>query len=229
MVRSLARTSFPFGTARPGARIAALWLLLFHAPTALAQSGFFSGQAVDASTSAPLSQIKVYLLSENRVAGAAETDNRGLFTIPHGQAGVFRLFFVRSLMMPVLGPADTVSADSVIERQYKLNFEPMRFDSTFLEFQVEVPVKVAPGFQFRPKYPRELEGRGINGAVVVQFVVDTTGRADMRSVKKVNRADDQFYRAVLDALPLARFTPAILMGHKVRQLVQQTFEFQSPP
>lgn len=229
-MQTLTEIGLLFSASRWGACLATLsFLLTFHAPTGLAQAGFFSGQAVDASTSAPLSQIKVYLLSDNRVAGTAQTDGRGLFTIPHPTAGVFRLFFVRSLMLPVLGPVDTVTADSVIERLYKLHFEPIQFDSTFLEFQVERPAKVAPGFQFKPKYPRELEGREINGTVVVQYVVDTTGRADMRSVKKVNRADDQFYRAVLDALPLVRFIPATIMGHKVRQLVQQTFEFQFPP
>jgi len=210
--------------------VPALFLLVSVASPGVAQSGEFSGQAVDDSTSLPLPRLKIYLLDDRRdIVGTAETDNRGLFTIPHSKGGVFQLFFVRSPTLGVLAPADSVSADSVIERIYKLRFAPNQPpDSVYFEFQVQVPVKIAPGYELQPRYPRELERTGVEGTVVVQFVVDTTGHAEMRTLKPVRPADEHFLRAVVDALRIARFTPATVNGHKVRQLVQQTFEFRVP-
>ena len=219
-----------FRLARYARRLPALFLLACVASPGMAQIGAFSGQAVDDSTSLPLPRLKVYLIDEKRdIAGSADTDDRGLFTIPHSKAGVFQLFFVRSPKLAVLAPADSVSADSVVERIYKLRFaSDQPRDSIFFEYQVHVPARVAPGYQLQPKYPRELEQTRVEGTVVVQYIVDTTGHAEMRSVKRVKAADERFFQAVVDALRLARFTPAMINGHKVRQRVQQSFEFLAP-
>jgi protein TonB len=61
--------------------------------------------------------------------------------------------------------------------------------------------------------------------VLVQFVVDTTGRAEVSSLRFLAYSDRGFARAVYDALPQLRFEPAELGGRKVRQLVQQPFTF----
>jgi TonB family protein len=77
----------------------------------------------------------------------------------------------------------------------------------------------------RPRYPSDLQRAGIEGTFVVQFVVDSTGRVDEKTVAFPNDAQPGFLRAVKDALLHSRFFPAELAGARVRQLVQQQFTF----
>ena len=77
----------------------------------------------------------------------------------------------------------------------------------------------------RPRYPAELQRAGIEGTLVVQFVVDSTGRIDEKTLTFPTDAQPGFLRAVRDALLRSRFFPAELAGMRVRQLVQQQFTF----
>ena len=94
---------------------------------------------------------------------------------------------------------------------------------TFFEFQVEKPV--AQINQVAPTYPSMLQSQGVTGQVIAQFVVDTTGRADVSTFKAIESSHDQFTAAVRNALPRMRFQPAEVGGRKVKQLVQQAFAF----
>lgn len=77
----------------------------------------------------------------------------------------------------------------------------------------------------RPRYPAELQRAGVEGSLLVQFVVDSTGRVDEKTLSFPNDAQPGFLRAVRDALVRSRFFPAELAGMRVRQLVQQQFTF----
>jgi hypothetical protein len=61
--------------------------------------------------------------------------------------------------------------------------------------------------------------------VLVQFVVDTIGRADTTTYRVIKASHTEFAQAVRTALPGFRFTPAQLHGRKVRQMVHQPFDF----
>lgn len=100
---------------------------------------------------------------------------------------------------------------------------PVDENQTYFEFQVEEPV--APHNNASPVFPEELRARGVTGRVIAQFVVDTTGLADVGTFMVLESSDAQFTDAVQAALPDMRFTPAEVGGHKVRQLVQQPFVF----
>jgi len=78
----------------------------------------------------------------------------------------------------------------------------------------------------RPRYPESLRSAGIDGRVLVQFTVDTTGRVDMNSVKILSSTHDLFTRAVRDALGNFRFRPAEVGGRRVNALAEMPFEFQ---
>jgi protein TonB len=97
-------------------------------------------------------------------------------------------------------------------------------DQTYFEFQVEKQVSVAPG-SAPPRYPDMLRSASVEGEVLVQFVVDTTGRVDMSQYKVLKTSHDLFSNAVKNALTNMRFYPAEIGGRKVRQLVQQPFNF----
>lgn len=97
-------------------------------------------------------------------------------------------------------------------------------NQTYFEFQVEKPVVQAPNSQ-TPRYPDILRQAGVEGEVMAQFVVDTTGRADPSTFKVLKSSHDLFANAVRQALPNMRFIPAEVGGRKVKQLVQQPFGF----
>ena len=97
-------------------------------------------------------------------------------------------------------------------------------DQPYFDFQVEKPVVMAPGAQ-GPAYPDMLRTAGIEGQVLAQFVVDTTGRAEMNTFKALKSDNDLFTTAVKNALQRMRFLPAEVGGRKVKQLVQQPFVF----
>ncbi len=80
-----------------------------------------------------------------------------------------------------------------------------------------------------PRYPDRARRAEVSGAVLVAFVVDTTGKPDMRLVRVLGSTDLLFTDAVLSALPRMRFVPAEVDGRKVRRLVEQPFVFTIQP
>ena len=101
---------------------------------------------------------------------------------------------------------------------------PTDVTQTYFEFQVEKPVVQAPGSS-APRYPEILKSAGVEGEVLAQFTVDTTGRAEPSSFKVLKTSHELFALAVKNALPGMRFLPAEVGGKKVKQLVQQPFVF----
>src|SRR6476661_325270 len=101
---------------------------------------------------------------------------------------------------------------------------PVNTDQPYFEFQVEKQVQTAAGSP-QPRYPDMLKSANIEGEVLAQFVVDTTGRADMSTFKVLKSSHELFTQAVKNVLPNMRFYPAEIGGRKVKQMVQQPFTF----
>lgn len=97
-------------------------------------------------------------------------------------------------------------------------------DQTYFEFQVEKQVSSVPG-TVNLRYPDMLRSANVEGEVLVQFVVDTTGRADLSQFKVLKTSHELFTNSVKNALSQMRFYPAEIGGRKVKQLVQQPFNF----
>lgn len=97
-------------------------------------------------------------------------------------------------------------------------------DNVYSSFEVDNAVQISYGSAV-PQYPPDLLARHVQGTVVVRFVVDTTGSADIESIQILDSSDPQFAESVREALPHMRFSPARLNGHRVRQLVEQPFRF----
>ena len=89
---------------------------------------------------------------------------------------------------------------------------------------VEKPV-IALDDAPRPRYPELLRSAGVEGEVLAQFVVDTTGRVEAGSLRVLRSSHALFTQAIERVIPLARFVPAEAGGRRVRQLVQQPFTF----
>lgn len=76
-----------------------------------------------------------------------------------------------------------------------------------------------------PAYPKALKSSGVEGEAIVQFIVDTTGRAELPSFTVLRATHILFGDAVKAALPRMRFLPAEIDGRKVRMRVTQNFSF----
>lgn len=77
----------------------------------------------------------------------------------------------------------------------------------------------------QPSYPRALQRLGLEGEVVVRFVVDSAGRVEPGSIMIVQTTHPSFGDAVREWLPRTRYAPAEIGSRRVRQLVQQTVGF----
>jgi TonB family protein len=77
-----------------------------------------------------------------------------------------------------------------------------------------------------PWYPPKMQSRRTNGVVEVRYVVDTTGRVDMRTFEVLGATDAAFIPPVKDALSHGRFHPARHHGATVRRWVRQRIRFR---
>ena len=96
-------------------------------------------------------------------------------------------------------------------------------NKVFKEFEVESPAEKIGGPS--PVYPENLRASGIEGEVMVQFVVNENGRYEPGTLKVLDSSNPAFVASVKAALPQMRFSPARVGGRKVQQLVQLPFEF----
>lgn len=76
-----------------------------------------------------------------------------------------------------------------------------------------------------PRYPEPLRRAGVEGNVMVRFVVDTTGRIDMSAVEILSSDHALFSASVRDALARMRFSPSMVGERKVKALAVMPFRF----
>jgi TonB family protein len=90
---------------------------------------------------------------------------------------------------------------------------------------VDDPVRVIEQPPLR--YPPTLGQAGITGRVELEYVVDTSGRAEPASLRALASTRREFEAAARAVVLSSRYRPARLHGQVVRQLVRQTLSFQS--
>jgi len=78
----------------------------------------------------------------------------------------------------------------------------------------------------KPVYPPGALRRNIEQSFVVEFVVDTTGRVDARTIVISPSVPQEFAESVKHAIVKWHFRPAQLHGLVVRRSVRQPFIFQ---
>jgi TonB family protein len=96
--------------------------------------------------------------------------------------------------------------------------------AVFTADQVERSAVLAPGAEFEPEYPDSL--RRTAGRVVAEFVVDSAGAVEGRTVGFVSATSPAFADLVRAALDGVRFVPASRGGRPVRQVVQWPVAFE---
>lgn len=99
------------------------------------------------------------------------------------------------------------------------------YDTVFTIAQVDSAVAIDP-MSAAPAYPAALLKLGVEGSVMVRYVVDSLGKADLETFQVVRATRIEFALAVRDALPGMRFSPARMGEKAVPQLVEQPFNFR---
>jgi TonB family protein len=86
------------------------------------------------------------------------------------------------------------------------------------------PIALAKAVNF--VYPRTAKLAGLSGSALVQFVVDTSGRAKPESITCLEATYKDFADAATAVVKTMEFSPAELEGHKIEQLVQYPIDFK---
>jgi protein TonB len=107
----------------------------------------------------------------------------------------------------------------------RMPVDPDRHSGPFDEAEVEMPVMALPDNPI-PRYPGLLESAGVEGEVIAEFVVDTTGRVETKTLHILSATHALFARAVRDALVRARFYPALIGRRAVPMRARQPFLFR---
>ena len=76
-----------------------------------------------------------------------------------------------------------------------------------------------------PEYPRMMQQAGVEGVVVMQGVVDTTGRIERESVEVIQSSQRAFDGPALQLLRRCIFRPGRVRGQAVRVLIQLPVQF----
>ncbi len=97
-------------------------------------------------------------------------------------------------------------------------------NEVFMEAIVEEKPSVLSGLQ--PQYPELLRQAGIQGRVMVQAIIDTTGRAEPPSVKVVSSPNPGFDQPAKTYVLKALFRPARVHGRAVRVLINIPIDFK---
>lgn len=118
--------------------------------------------------------------------------------------------------------------------------EPMtlRMAAPLVTLPVPPMSAVRPDRAVPAAYPSSAQNGGVEGFVVLQFVVDQNGRVELPTVRDVWPSDrprltgdllryyEEFQNATVRGLRRATYVPARVGGCAVPQLVQQAFEFK---
>ncbi|MFL5482234.1 MAG: TonB family protein [Gemmatimonadaceae bacterium] len=86
------------------------------------------------------------------------------------------------------------------------------------------PIELAKHINY--VYPRGPKLANRSGSALVQFIVDTTGKARPETILCVQATYKDFALAAIDAVKMMEFTPATIEGHKIEQLVQYPIDFK---
>jgi len=97
-------------------------------------------------------------------------------------------------------------------------------NEVFMEAIVEEKPSVLSGPQ--PQYPELLRQAGIQGRVMVQAIIDTTGRAEPPSLKVIASPNPGFDQPAKTYVLKALFRPARVHGRAVRVLINIPIDFK---
>ena len=111
-----------------------------------------------------------------------------------------------------------VGVEGGVARGITTNGPVVRTDQPYLESVVEErPERISGPI---PRYPEILKQAGIDGHVVVEAIIDTTGHAERGSIKILSSTNQLFEQPSREAVAGSVFRPGKISGRSVRVRVQ---------
>ena len=201
-----------------------LLALVLGLPTQLAAQTI-AGVAVRAASSKPVGAARVLLLDDSThvVTTTVADSSTSTFYLDAPHPGRYRVLLFAGGISYVSAP-ESLAAGQSIEREFRLPDGELTQAPVYFMADVTTParpMRMHPA----PRYPDGLRARGVPGSVTTTFVVDSSGHVEKATLQVLQSTDHKFSDAVREALPDMRFTPAVLDGKHVRQVVQYTFAF----
>jgi hypothetical protein len=229
----------------------ALYALLFAAaaPAPLSAQAFESGTARDGAGGTAYECLHVALLdSSGRAIDHTVTDSAGQFVFQVPRPGVYRVKFVVNRWEPLFGPVDTLEEGAFRERSYTLDFKTALVPDSGVTSSARpwgatpyaLPVGYVreeqsdSGWTSHAAIPQlhgfwwpdgDLFSSGVEGSVVGQVIVDSTGRARRASWHPLGATRREFETAVVKALPRIRWRPALNRGQPVCEMALEFVRF----
>lgn len=102
----------------------------------------------------------------------------------------------------------------------------VRYDAADLITIGELDERPKPKTQVAPKYPGAMATAGIEGSVVVSFIIDKAG--DVRAARAVSSTHVEFEAAAVAAVEQWKFEPGRKNGRDVNTQVSQRIDFNLP-
>lgn len=102
---------------------------------------------------------------------------------------------------------------------------PPSGDQVYSTLQVDQPPALLSAPPLDRDYPTLLRQAGIKGRVVIEAVIDTTGKAELTSIEVVQTPHPGFNEAAKRWMTRALFRPARKDGKPVRVLVRQAIDY----
>lgn len=96
-------------------------------------------------------------------------------------------------------------------------------------FVAEVDEPAVVLHQPSPRYPPVLRQAGLEGKVLLEFIIDTTGHPEVASLRIVERTRPGFDAAARETIERSLFRPARVHGRAVRQRTLQAIVFRLLP
>lgn len=186
-----------------------------------------AGRVVERGTGRLIPGLVVVALNlyDSTIVSAAP-DERGLFSMGL-PTGVYQMTFVASDGALAFGPVDTLAPGEVVEREYAIQLAERPNEITYSEVEVQRQAAMVRG-SAPPAYPPDLALANVEGEVLVRFVVGARGRADMSTFRVLRSTNPGFARSVREFTAHTRFTPALVGGRPVPQVVQLPMQFTLP-
>ena len=204
--------------------MASLWLMTMSIASSCAGQ-MVAGRVRDRESKRPLRDVTVVLLADtgksSHVAARATTDSLGIFYLTASSPGVYQVLFATANDTLLSGYL-ALAQDEMVQREFLLDTHAA--ERAYFEFQVTRQVQPSPNNR-PPSYPPALRSANMQGEVLVQFIVDTTGKAKMNTLKVLRSTHVEFLMAVRNVLPDYEFEPAMILNRKVPQVVQMPFHF----
>jgi protein TonB len=102
---------------------------------------------------------------------------------------------------------------------------PVVSDQPYMEAVVEERPEQIAGTCILPRYPEILRQAGIEGRVMIEFIIDTLGRAERPSMRVINSFHNLAEAPAKETVQSCRFRPGRIQGRAVRVRVQIPINF----